>query len=185
MKNYKKEIDYQKSFEAKIDKCKKNHLNEFASEEIEELKISGIHQNKKFLENKFYNNGSHKKNQNLYKYYEANNIIDNSKQIKTHYINNDIKSICVINTRKNMNNNIIKISNINKSPQNSEFKNSKNMQMVICKTDSLIALAKQQQKGIVLNSWGESMYLPADMIDAIWTLIQEGRDNDVKREEKN
>lgn len=57
--------------------------------------------------------------------------------------------------------------------------------MVICKTDSLIALAKQQQKGIVLNSWGESMYLPADMIDAIWTLIQEGRDNDVKREKKN
>ena len=58
-------------------------------------------------------------------------------------------------------------------------------QVVICKTDSLIALAKQQQKGIVLNSWGESMYLPADMIDAIWTLIQEGRDNDVKREKKN
>ena len=57
--------------------------------------------------------------------------------------------------------------------------------MVICKTDSLIALAKQQQKGIVLNRWGESMYLPADMIDAIWTLIQEGRDNDVKREKKN
>ena len=58
-------------------------------------------------------------------------------------------------------------------------------QVVICKTDSLIALAKQQQKGIVLNSWGESMYLPVDMIDAIWTLIQEGRDNDVKRENKN
>ena len=144
MKNYKKEIDYQKSFEAKIDKCK-NHLNEIASEEIEELKISGIHPNKKFLENKFYNNGSHKKNQNLYKYYEANNIIDNSKQIKTNYINNDIKSICVINTRKNMNNNIIKISNINKSPQNSEFKNSKNMQMVICKTDS-------ERKNINLSS---------------------------------
>ena len=35
-----------------------------------------------------------------------------------------------------MNNNIIKISNINKSPQNNEFKNSKNIQMVICKTDS-------------------------------------------------
>ena len=146
VKNYKKEIiNYQKLFEEKIDKCKKNHLNEFDSKEIEELKISKIHPNKKIFENKFNNNGSLKKNQYLYKYYDANNIIDNSKHVKNNYINNDIKSVCVINTRKNMNNNIIKISKINKSPQNNEFKNSKNIQMVICKTDS-------ERKNINLSS---------------------------------
>ena len=131
-KNKNEILKYQKIFETKIDKCKQNHLNEFDSEEIDELKISGIHPNKKILENKF-NNGSLKKNQNLYKYYDINDIVNNSKNIKDKYMNNDIRSVCVINTRKNMNNNVIKISNLNKSPGN---KISKNVQMVICKTDS-------------------------------------------------
>ena len=89
-KNKNEILKYQKIFETKIDKCKQNHLNEFDSEEIDELKISGIHPNKKILENKF-NNGSLKKNQNLYKYYDINDIVNNSKNIKDKYRITNIK----------------------------------------------------------------------------------------------
>ena len=133
--NKKEKLTNQKLFETKIDKCKENHLNEFDSAEIDKLKISGIHANKKYIENKI-NNNSIKNNKNYTRNYNMNHNNNNSKQISNKYFNNDIRSVCVIDSRGNMNNNFIKISNLNRSPNNICYKKNKNLQFVIYKTDS-------------------------------------------------
>mgnify|MGYP007101870454 CR=1 FL=1 len=132
--NKKEKLTNQKLFETKIDKCREKHLDEIDSTDIDELKISGIHTNKKLIENKL-NNASIKNNKNLTRNYNMNNN-SNSKQINNKYINNDIRSVCVIDSRGNMNNNFIKISNLNKSPNNICYKKNKNLQFVIYKNDS-------------------------------------------------
>ena len=49
---------------------------------------------------------------------QNNNIFKDCEQNKLKYYDGDCKSVCLINSRRNLNNNIIKISNDQKSPKN-------------------------------------------------------------------
>ena len=83
------------------------------------------------------------------RYHTQENIFNNeSKQINNGYFDDDIESICIINPRGNLNNNFIKISDVNKDL---EYKTNENLKMIISKTNS--------HKKIISNSSREALNL--------------------------
>ena len=106
-----------------------------------------IPQKKLIVENKNKNEIIHnledfnpeKKNKNISLLYNSQDNTSNnySEQVKEEYLDDDIKSICIIDPRGNMNNNFIKISGANSSQKNIQYKNNKkNLKMIISKTSS-------------------------------------------------
>ena len=132
-------LNYQKLFLNKIEKNKE----ELNSEEIDELKISRIRANKKIILH-----GSYSSSIIDYPYRnkigntQCNTCYLNSKTNGNKYINNDIKTVCLIDPRKNSNNNQIKISNnhsynnINESNKDNKGKVYKDHKVIISRTKS-------------------------------------------------
>jgi hypothetical protein len=93
-------LNYQKLFLNKIEKNKE----ELNSEEIDELKISRFHTQKKIILHGSYSSSII---DNPYKNKignsQCNNGYLNSKANGSKYISNDIKTVCLIDPRKNMN----------------------------------------------------------------------------------
>ena len=100
--------------------------------------IPKMHKNKSNLLNNIDAIESEKKNKNIGKYYNTQENINyyNLNKIESEYLGDDIQSICIIDPRGNLNNNFIKISNMNKSTKNVIEKNNKNYQMFFSKTSS-------------------------------------------------
>ena len=116
------------------DKSLKIHLSS-NKVRISPKNISKERKNKKNLIGNLDEINEEKNNIKLNKrYHTQENIFNNqTKQIKNDYFDDDIQSICIINPRGNLNNNFIKISNMNKVL---EYNTNKNLKMIISKTNS-------------------------------------------------